>query len=138
MNPLLDAASRLLRELEQGEQTERRHMPQVSGVEEPIMTYPSENFFRVAKEDWEVSPVDDPMLGLTLVEGFSKAGLCLRDQIVVRMVLETGARISEILHLTVGDWRALGGNQEVRACSKGSRGRRVKKLRFSSTTTRML
>ncbi len=137
-NPLLDTASRLLRELEQEEQNNRRHLPQVSGVEEPVTAYPSENFFRLTKEDWQVSPVDDPKLGLTLVEGFTKAKLCLRDQIVVRMALETGARISEILHLTVGDWRALGYNQEVRACSKGSRGRRVKKLRFSSTTARML
>lgn len=137
-NPLLDAASRLLRELEQEAQHERRSMPQISGVEAPPTSYPSENFFRVAKEDWQVSPVDDPTLGLTLVGGFSKARLCLRDQIVVRMALETGARISEILHLTVGDWHELGCNQEVRACSKGSRGRRVKKLRFSSTTARML
>lgn len=137
-NPLLDTASRLLRELEPEEQYDRRRMPQVSGVEAPATHYPSENFFRLAKEDWEVFPVDDPKLGLTLIEGFTKARLCLRDQIVVRMALETGARISEILHLTVGDWRALGCNQEARACSKGSRGRRVKTLRFSSTTARML
>jgi integrase len=137
-NPLLDAASRLLRELEQEALNERRHMPQASGVEAPRTDYPSENFFRLTKEDWQVSPVDDPTLGKTLVEGFTKAGLCLRDQIVVRMALETGARISETLHLTVGDWRVLGCNQEVRACNKGSWGRRVKTLRFSATTARML
>jgi hypothetical protein len=137
-NPLLDTASRMLSALESEEQHERRRMPQVSGVEAPTTLSPSENFFRLTKEDWQLSPVDDPKLGKTLVEGFTKAGLSLRDQIVVRMALETGARISEILHLTVGDWRALGCNQEARACSKGSRGRRVKTLRFSSTTARML
>ncbi|HYU73966.1 MAG TPA: site-specific integrase [Ktedonobacteraceae bacterium] len=138
-NPLLDVATRFLHELEREEGAGRRHrMPQVSGVEDPVTVHPSENFFRLAKDPWEVTPVDDPTLGKTLVEGFSKAGLYLRDQIVIRMALESGARISEILQLTVGDWRALGCNQEARACSKGSRGRRVKRLRFSSTTARML
>jgi len=137
-NPLLDAASRLLHELEREEEAGRHHMPQVSGVEDPITLYPSENFFRLKKDEWEVTPVDDPKLAKTLVEGATKVGLCLRDQIVVRIALESGARISEILQLTVGDWRKLGSNQEVRACSKGSRGRRVKRLRFSSTTTKML
>jgi integrase len=136
-NPLLDPAVRLLNQLEWEEEGQHR-MPQVSGVEDPVVVYPSENFFRLAKDSWEVSPVDDPLLGKTLIEGAAKAGLCLRDQIVVRMALESGARISEILTLTVGDWRELGCNQEVRACSKGSRGRRVKRLRFSSTTARML
>jgi integrase len=136
-NPLLDPAARLLDELEREEEG-RHRMPQVSGVEDPVTVYPSENFFRLAKDSWEVTPVDDPLLGKTLVEGAIKAGLCLRDQIVVRMALESGARIVEILTLTVGDWRELGCNQEVRACSKGSRGRRVKRLRFSSTTARML
>ena len=137
-NPLLDAATRFLQELEREESKGRHRMPQVSGVEDPVAVHQSENFFRLAKDPWEVTPVDDPTLGKTLVEGFVKAGLCLRDQIVVRMALESGARISEILQLTVGDWRELGCNQEVRACSKGSRGRRVKRLRFSSTTARML
>jgi len=136
-NPLLDASTRLLDELER-EEGGRHHMPQVSGVEDPVTVYPSENFFRLAKDSWEVTPVDDPLLGKMLVEGAAKAKLCLRDQIVVRMALESGARISEILTLTIGDWRELGCNQEVRACSKGSRGRRVKRLRFSSTTARML
>jgi integrase len=136
-NPLLDPATRLLDELER-EEAGRHRMPQVSGVEEPVAVYPSENFFRLAKDSWEVTPVDDPLLGKMLIEGAIKAGLCLRDQIVVRMALESGARISEILTLTIGDWRELGCNQEVRACSKGSRGRRVKRLRFSSTTARML
>lgn len=137
-NPLLNAASNLLREIEYEERSRRHRMPQISGIEEPAATHSTENFFRVANETWEVLPVDDPLLGKTLVEGFVKADLCLRDQIVVRLLLETGTRIGEILALTVGDWRSCGSNQEARAQSKGSRGRRVKTLRFSSTTARML
>src|SRR5260370_3319225 len=138
LHPLLDASTRLLHEVEREDQTGRYRMPQISGVEEPSMLYPSENVFRLKKEDWAVQPVADPELGRKLVQSFTRAGLCLRDQIVVRMALETGARIREILQLTIGDWRALGCNQEVRALSKGSRGRRVTRLRFSSTTARML
>ncbi len=138
LHPLLDASTRLLCEIERQEGMGRHRMPHISGVEEPSPQSPSENVFRLKKEDWTPQPVEDPQLGKKLVQCFSKAGFCLRDQIVVRMALETGARIREILRLTVGDWRALGCNQEVRALSKGSRGRRVKRLRFSSTTARML
>ncbi len=54
------------------------------------------------------------------------------------MAYESGARIGEILQLTVGDWRGRGARQEALACSKGSRGRRIKAIRFSSTTAKML
>ena len=138
LHPLLDASTRLLREVEREEGRGHSRMPQISGVEEPSTLYPSENVFRLKKEEWTVHPVEDPGLGRKLVQSCTKAGFCLRDQIVVRMALETGARIREILQLTIGDWRALGCNQEVRALSKGSRGRRVKRLRFSSTMARMV
>jgi hypothetical protein len=102
LHPLLDASTRLLREVEREEGMGRYRMPQISGVEEPSMLYPSENVFRLKKEDWIVQPVEDPELGRKLVQSFTKAGLCLRDQIVVRIALETGARIREILQLTSG------------------------------------
>ena len=54
------------------------------------------------------------------------------------MAYESGARIGEILQLTVGDWRRRGARQEALACSKGSRGRRIKAIRFSSTTAKIL
>lgn len=137
-HPLLDAVSRLLRQLEREDQGDIHRMPQLSGVEEAIKSPLSENFFRIAKEQWEVTPVDDPELGKHLLEGCMVANFCLRDQIVVRLALETGARIREILTMTVGDWRTRGCNQEASSWSKGSRGRRVKTLRFSSTTAKML
>src|SRR5258708_1254107 len=114
LNPLLDTASRVLREVEQEERAQRPRMPQCSGVEEPVTFHPSENFFRVAHLEWEVHPVDDPTLGKHLIEGFAQAGLSLRDQIVIRMALETGARIREILTLTIDDSRIRGMNQEAK------------------------
>ena len=137
-NPLIDVTTRLLREIENEEGMQRHRMPRESGVEEPITDYQSENFFRLAKEQWEVHPVDDPDLAKHLVIAFKIAKLSLRDQIVIRIAFESGARIREILTLTVGDWRDRGCHQEARARSKGSRGRRVKTIRFSDTTAKML
>src|SRR5262249_21409287 len=92
-------------------------MPQQSGVEEPGGYKPSENLFRLAKDEWIPHPIDDPDLPKQLMAGFKRAKLCLRDQIVVRMAFESGARIGELLRLTVRDWRERGGYQEARACS---------------------
>src|SRR5260370_24846742 len=47
LHPLLDASTRLLHEVERKEGTGRYRMPQISGVEEPSMLYPSENVFRL-------------------------------------------------------------------------------------------
>lgn len=140
-HPLLDTTTQLLLEAEQEElqaTSQRIPMPQRSGVEKPVGYNPSENHFRLAKDEWIPYPIDDPDLPKQLMANFKRAHLCLRDQIVVRMAFESGARIGELLHLTMGDWRDRGGNQEARACSKGSRGRRVKVIRFSPETARML
>lgn len=140
-HPLLDTTTQILLEVEQEEHepaSKRATMPQQSGVVEPGDYHPSENLFRLAKDEWIPHPIDDPDLPKQLMAGFKKAKLCVRDQIIVRMAFESGARIGELLRLTVGDWRERGSNQEARSCSKGSRGRRVKVIRFSDVTARML
>lgn len=139
-HPLIDKATYLLRDIEQEEHSSAgtRRMPQSSGVEEPLPQRTSENYFRLVEGDWIPQPIDDSTLHKQLIEGFKKARLCLRDQIVIRMTYESGARIGEILQLTVGDWRGRGARQEALACSKGSRGRRIKTIRFSTTTAKML
>jgi len=57
---------------------------------------------------------------------------------VVRLLFESGARISEVVGLTLGDWVDRGQGVTVRAFSKGSRGRRVKTLRFRPGTAKLL
>jgi integrase len=54
------------------------------------------------------------------------------------MLFETGGRISEVVGLTLGDWVGHGMRREVTAFSKGSKGRRVKFLRFSDSTAKLL
>ncbi len=140
-NPLADPVAQMLlvvsREAERAAGG-RPRMPQESGVEEPRRRRPAENYFRLVGEDWVPEPIDDPSLPGRLLAGAKQARLSLRDQIVVRIAFESGARISEVLGLTVGDWRARHCNQEATAFSKGSRGRRVKFLRFSPETAKLL
>ena len=54
------------------------------------------------------------------------------------MLFETGARASEVIELTIGDYRSRKSFQEVSTFNKGSHGRRVKFLRFSKDTTKLL
>jgi integrase len=140
-HPLTDSVVQLLWEVETEERRAaglRPRMPQRSGVEDPEQHFTSDNYFKLVDGEWKPQPIDDSKLHETLRKGFKKVPFCLRDQIVVRIAYESGARIREILRLTVVDWRKLGGNQEAWAFSKGSHGRRVKKIRFSSETARML
>lgn len=141
-HPLADPVTLVMQEMEQDKRRDgssRPKMPQESGVEPPKQpSHLSENYFRLVGEDWVPQPIDDPELHTRLLAGFEKAKLGLRDQIVIRMAYESGGRIREILQLKVGDWRKYGCNQTVAACNKGSRGRRVKFLRFSAETAKML
>jgi len=140
-HPLTDTTRCFMQGMEREERgitQPRARMPQVSGVEEPRSRRDSENYFRLADGEWVPHPIDDPTLHKRLLEGVTRAHLCLRDQIVIRIAYESGARIREILRLTVGDWRKRGCSQEATAFSKGSRERRVKVIRFSPETARML
>jgi integrase len=139
-HPLIDTATRLIREAEEAERGADGHprMPQSSGVEHPQPRRTSENYFRLAQGEWVAEPIDDARLHKRLIQGFKQTRTYLRDQIVIRMAYESGARISEILDLTVGDWRGRGASREALASSKGSYGRRVKSIRFSSETAKML
>lgn len=140
-HPLTDPTANLLQEIEAEERHEagqRPRMPQRSGVEEPRHRFLSDNYFKLVHETWQPHPIDDPQLHRVLRQGFRPAGLCLRDQLVVRIAYESGARIREILCLTVGDWRKRGSKQEAWAFSKGSHGRRVKVIRWSAETSKIL
>ncbi len=140
-HPLTDPTASLMQDIEAEERRVaglRPRMPQRSGVEEPRQVFASDNYFKLVHDTWQPQPIDDPHLHRLLRQGFQGAGFCLRDQLVVRMAYESGARIREILRLTIGDWRKRGAKQEAWAFSKGSHGRRVKVIRWSSETTRML
>ncbi len=141
IHPLTNPVVHLLEEADQEDTAIRRSrpkMPPESGIEEPQKKHSSDNYFRLVDNEWIPEPIDDPALHLRLITGFEQAKISRRDQIVIRMAYESGARISELLALTVGDWSKRGGKQEATACSKGSHGRRVKVIRFSMETAKLL
>jgi integrase len=114
-------------------------MPQVSGVAEPNPKKRlTDSFFVVINDQWIPRVIDDPTFPGRVFEAGEQFEWELRETLIVRMMFETGARISEICGLTVGDWGAKGFSDTSTAFSKGSNGRRVKFLRWSSSTTKLL
>jgi hypothetical protein len=99
----------------------------------------SDSYFRLRGSEWIPQVVDDPSLPRrVLTGGRTLRNWGLRETCVVRLLFETGARISEVVGLTLGDWVDRGRGVTVRAFSKGSRGRRVKTLRFRPGTAKLL
>ena len=140
-HPLINPVVQILQDADQDGERHARHrpkMPPESGIEETRRKRSSDNYFRLVNQEWVPEPIDDPALHSHLVAGFAQAHLSRRDQIVIRMAYESGARITEILTLMVGNWRKRGAAREAAACNKGSHGRRVKVIRFSAETAKLL
>jgi len=111
-------------------------MPPHSG-----MTLPDEKkgrtpdtYFCVVSGDWQPRIIDDPNLPKVLLAAFTYP----RDKLVVRILFESGARVSEVLALTIGDWRSCRQRERALATNKGSRGERVKEIWWSSNTSQSL
>ena len=115
-------------------------MPDVSGVASPRRTPRlSDSYFKLVGDAWLPQIVDDPSLPARVLAGGRRLpGWRLRDECVTRLLFESGGRVSEITGLTLADWVARGMLQEATTFSKGSRGVRVKFLRFSSDTAKLL
>jgi integrase len=114
-------------------------MPQISGVAAaPGSARLTDCYFVVVNERWSPKPIDDPTFPAQIFEAARKVQWRLREIIVTRMLFETGARVSEVCGLTLGDWHARGLRQEATAFNKGSGQRRVKFVRFSTNTAKLL
>lgn len=130
INPLLWAKRLVEQELEF-----TPTMPPISG-----MTWPEKKgrmpatYFCVVAGDWRPQIIDDPNLPKNLLEASDHS----RDKLIVRILFESGARVSEVLGLTLGDWRRRGLGNRALATNKGSRGERVKEIWWSSDTARLL
>ena len=114
-------------------------MPERSGVAPPRHRRLSDSYFRIEGGDWVPRVIDDPRFpALILMAGKQVSGWTLRETCVTRLLFESGARISEVVGLTLADWVTRGTRQEATAFNKGSHGRRTKFLRFSSDTAKLL
>ncbi len=140
-NPLVDSMSATLAQIETrlAEDAELPRVPEISGV---VAARPkrrlSDSYFKLVGEAWVPQVIDDPQFPAQIQFGGRSVGWHLREQCVARLLFESGGRISEVVGLTVGDWAARGCLQEAQAFSKGSHGKRVKFLRFSSETAKLL
>ncbi len=140
-NPLVDRLSVALTEMEEGFAADGSgpRMPQVSGVVAPRKKQRlSDSYFKLVGEVWVPQVIDDPQFPVRVLAGGQKIGWRLREQCIARILFESGGRVSEVVGQTLGDWVARGILQETQAFSKGSHGKRVKFLRFSAATAKLL
>lgn len=140
-NPLIDAQTILndYKILAEGERKDKPRMPSIGGTEAPLAHRRiTDSFFKLINEEWQPHIIDDPHLPYQVYQAGKKAGWSDRELVIARLLFESGARSSEIILLTVGDWRARKSFQEVNTINKGSFGRRVKFLRFGKDTVKRL
>lgn len=115
-------------------------MPEHSGVSpsKGLRKRLSDNYFLLIDKVWAPKIIDDLCFPKYIFQGGQKIGWNLREEIITRMLFETGARISEICGLDLSDWLNRGVREEAITFNKGSHGRRVKFLRWSRTTTKLV
>lgn len=141
-NPLVDPFSVTLAEvttqLEQEDGTPR--MPEVSGVEAPRRKQRlTDSYYKLVGEEWVPQVVDGLAFRQQVLDGGrSLPRWNLRSECVTRLLFESGARVSEVVGLTLGGWAARGYQREARAFNKGSHGRLTKTLRFWPDTVKLL
>jgi len=139
-NPLLDAQAVLNPYADTpGVRKDKLRMPAAAGTEDPIPTRRlTDSYFKLVNNDWEPHIIGDPHLPYQVYQAGKQAGWSLRDRLIVRLLFETGARLSEVAQLVVGDYRNRKDFQEASTFNKGSHGRRVKFLRFGKDSVKLL
>ncbi|HDX9491198.1 TPA: site-specific integrase [Bacillus thuringiensis] len=140
-NPLIDSHAILsdYKTNTEGVRENKPRMPAEAGTEDPLVHRRfTDSYFKLINEEWQPEIIDDPLLYHKVKQAGNQANWSLREKVIARMLFETGARASEVIELTIGDYRSRKSFQEVSTFSKGSHGRRVKFLRFSKDTTKLL
>jgi hypothetical protein len=89
------------------------------------------------RREWQPQTIDDPEFPGHVYAAGARHGWALREFCVTRALLESGARISEVLDLTAADWSFSGFTNQFSARSKGSFGERVKTLVVSNPTAKL-
>lgn len=140
-NPLIDSHAILddYKTNTEGVRGNKPRMPAEAGTEDPLVHRRlTDSYFKLINEEWQPEIIDDPLLYHKVKQAGNQANWSLREKVIARMLFETGARASEVIELTIGDYRSRKSFQEVSTFNKGSHGRRVKFLRFSKDTTKLL
>jgi site-specific recombinase XerD len=140
-NPLIDGQAILhsYKEEVRGVREDKPRMPSVAGTEDPVTHRRlTDSYFKIINEEWQPQIIDDMNLPYQVYQAGKKVNWSQREMIIARMLFETGARASEVIELTVGDYRQRKSYQEVSSFNKGSHGRKIKFLRFSKDTVKRL
>ncbi|MGE7929017.1 hypothetical protein [Lysinibacillus xylanilyticus] len=140
-NPLIDGQAILHQYKEElkGVREVKPRMPSIAGTEQPIVHRRlTDSYFKIINEEWHPQIIDDIDLPYQVYQAGKKANWSQRDIVIARMLFETGARATEIIELTVGDYRKRKSHQEVITFNKGSHGKKIKFLRFSKETVKHL
>jgi integrase len=140
-NPLIDANAILndYKTQTEGSRENKPRMPSEAGTEEPVSYRRlTDSYFKLINEEWHPEIIDDPYLPHQVYQAGKKVNWSLREVVIARMIFETGARISEVIELTIRDYRSRKSPQEANTFNKGSYGKRVKFIRFGKDTVKML
>jgi integrase len=111
-------------------------IPPKSGASLPIKhKRMPELYYRFKEGEWEPFDINDPTLKQIIVPKFKEQG----DYIIARILFEGGPRISEILALNIGDWRALHSLRPgAKTINKGSNGIKIKDVYWFPETDPMI
>ncbi|MEY9976996.1 tyrosine-type recombinase/integrase [Lysinibacillus sp. RC79] len=138
-NPFIDDKATPYQFRESSVRKNKSRMPAIAGTEEPLNHRRlTDSYFKIINEEWQPQIIDDIELPYQVYLAGKKVNWSLREMIIARMLFETGARASEIIELTIGDYRKRQSHQELITFNKGSHGRKVKFLRFSKDTVKRL
>ncbi|MEH6944510.1 tyrosine-type recombinase/integrase [Bacillus sp. JJ722] len=138
-NPLIDSYAILNEYKAEGVRENKPRMPSVAGTEEPISHRRlTDSYFKLINEEWQPEIIDDPYLPGKVYSAGKEVHWSLREVVIARMLFEGGSRATEVIELTIGDYRARRSFQEANTFNKGSNGRRVKYIRFSKETVKLL
>jgi len=138
-NPLVDLEYKDSNSERAGERVNRPRMPKEAGTEKPLsFRKQTDSYFKIINEEWVPDIIGDWDLPYRIYQAGDTYGWRLRDEVITRFMFETGARISEILELTVGDYRRRSDIHEFAATNKGSFKRRIKFIRISPETLKLL
>ncbi|WP_246021015.1 tyrosine-type recombinase/integrase [Paenibacillus lentus] len=142
-NPLIDAEYNIKigNKTSLSMRENKPRLPKIAGTEipsSPSYRKYSDSYFKLVATEWKPSIIADQDLPYIIYRAGSQIGWSLRDEVIIRMLFETGARVSEILELTLGDYRQRINQYEIATHNKGSEKKRTKFLRFSQDLLKLL
>lgn len=140
-NPLIDSYAILndYKSDTEGVRKDKPRMPAAAGTEDNTSHRRlTESYFKLINEEWQPEIIGDIHLPYQVYQAGKKVNWSLREVVIARMLFETGARASEVIELTIGDYHSRKSFQEANTFNKGSHGKRVKFIRFSKDTVKLL